>query len=83
MTTGGARMAPARRYSCVRALTVRRGRGHRGGLIPLPDPCPVPFAPITTSAVIARSGACGRVTRSGLGMTITMVTMTTPRAGTG
>ncbi|MDI1282382.1 hypothetical protein [Brevundimonas sp.] len=43
----------------------------------------MPFAPITARAVIARSGACGRVTRSGFGMTITMITMTTPRAGTG
>lgn len=43
----------------------------------------MPFALITTNAVIARSGACGRVTRSGLGLTITMITMTTPRAGTG
>ncbi|WP_339930016.1 hypothetical protein [uncultured Brevundimonas sp.] len=44
----------------------------------------MPFAPLTTSAAIARPGACGRVTASGLGMTITtMITMTTPRAGTG
>lgn len=44
----------------------------------------MPFAPLTLRAVIARSGACGRVTGSGLGMTITTImTMTTPRAGTG
>tara|TARA_R110002167_G_scaffold18451_23_gene69100 strand:+ start:8289 stop:8531 length:243 start_codon:yes stop_codon:yes gene_type:complete len=52
-------------------------------IIPLPDSDSVSFALLTASATIAPSGACGRVTRSGLGMTISTITMTTPRAGTG
>jgi hypothetical protein len=83
MTSSGPAMVVTQRYSCVRTLTGRFRRGHRGGLIPLSDPCPVPFAQITASAAIARSGGRGRVTCSGLGMTITTGTMTTPRAGTG
>ena len=83
MTTSVRRKDPARRYSCGDTLTVRPGPGHRGGLIPLRDSRPVPFAPIIASATNARPGVSGCATGASLGMTTTMITMTTPRAGTG
>lgn len=76
-------LSPLLTDSCADLLTAPLYRGHRGCLIPLPDSTIVSFALFTASVGIAPSGACGRVTGSGLGMTITAITMTTPRAGTG
>ena len=83
MTAWGAPVTLSGRYSCARPLTRRTPLAHRGGPIPLSDRRPVPLALLTRRAATVRSGACGCVSGSDLGMTPSMITMTTPRAGTG